>query len=140
MMNSIVRERKFMKPLLEGLNVLHENLGSKVWAPPVIDDVGKIIIDNRLGQGMIIITIEPHDGNIWIHASMSRKGHLPSYADLKLLHKAVFEDRWAYQVFAPIEHHINIHPYVLHLYGRADGKPGLPNFVLTDPITGTKGI
>jgi hypothetical protein len=40
----------------------------------------------------------------------------------------VFGDRWAYQVFAPPADHINLHNFALHLWGRLDGKPVLPDF------------
>jgi hypothetical protein len=53
---------------------------------------------------------------------------VPDYADLKLLHTAVFADGWAYQVFAPPVKHVNIHEHVLHLFGRLDGSPVLPDF------------
>ena len=43
------------------------------------------------------------------------------------MHRAVFPG-YAYQVFAPPESHVNIHGNALHLWGRADGKPILPEF------------
>lgn len=65
----------------------------------------------------------------WIHASISgAMGTMPTYADLKLLHRAVFEEGHAYQVFVPTAEHINLRENVLHLWGRADGKPVLPDF------------
>ena len=64
----------------------------------------------------------------WIHASISHNDRMPSYEDLVLLHKAVFGDKWAFQVFAPVAHHVNIHANALHLWGRADGVNQLPNF------------
>jgi len=68
------------------------------------------------------------DGNDWVHASIASTDQLPTYADLKLLHHAVFGDGWAYQVFAPPDDHVNIHEYALHIFGRLDGKPALPDF------------
>lgn len=53
---------------------------------------------------------------------------MPTYDDLCLLHRAVFKDGYAYQVFAPPSRHVNIHQYALHLWGRSDGKPVLPEF------------
>jgi len=35
---------------------------------------------------------------------------------------------YAYQVFAPPSQHVNIHPYALHLWGKVDGSPTLPEF------------
>jgi hypothetical protein len=67
--------------------------------------------------------------NTWVHASISRRGELPSYSDLTLLKLAVWgEDGEAYQVFAPLSQHVNIHPTALHLWGVADGRGMLPRF------------
>jgi len=82
--------------------------------------------------GRIIVTTAPSPelGGVEVtHASISRRGRMPTYDDLCALHFAVWGDGgWAYQVFAPPEHHVNIHPTALHLWGRADGAAMLPNF------------
>lgn len=69
------------------------------------------------------------DGSQWIHASISYSDRetMPSYEDMCLLHKACFPG-FAYQVFAPVDKHIDLVHNVLHLWGRADGKPAMPNF------------
>jgi hypothetical protein len=75
----------------------------------------------------VIVSVADIDGDSWIHASMA--GHkMPTYDDLALLHKAAFGDGWAYQAFAPEADHVNIHQTCLHLWGRADGQPAMPNF------------
>src|SRR5262245_21524487 len=77
----------------------------------------------------VLITCAYHDGAEWLHASIARPDHMPTYDDLVLLHQAVWRGHgWAYQVFAPTADHVNIHRYALHLWGRLDGKPILPNF------------
>lgn len=79
----------------------------------------------------VIVSIGAYPGgptDEWMHASLSLQDQMPTYDDLVLLHKAVWPDGWAYQVFAPPEHHINIHAYALHLWGRPDGRAELPNF------------
>jgi hypothetical protein len=79
-------------------------------------------------RGSIIITQARHDGTEWLHASIALDT-MPTYADLVLLHRAVFgRRRYAYQVFAPVDQHVNIHEHALHLFGRADGRPVLPEF------------
>lgn len=80
------------------------------------------------GIGSIIVTCADHDGVDWVHASIAWRDHMPWYADLTMLHAAVFGDSWAYQVFAPPSDHVNIHEHALHLWGRLDGKPALPDF------------
>ncbi len=80
-------------------------------------------------QGSVIITQADHGGIEWIHASVALADSMPTYADLATLHRAVFgRRRWAYQLFAPQTDHVNIHEHALHLWGRADGLPSLPNF------------
>lgn len=65
----------------------------------------------------------------WLHASISFPDKVPEYADMAILHRAVFgRKRYSYQLFVPESSHINIHPNALHLWGRADGKPVMPDF------------
>lgn len=77
--------------------------------------------------GVVIVSAFDLDDGPWIHASIARP-QMPTYEDLQLLHRAVFADGWAYQVFAPPADHVNLHETALHLWGRADGKPALPDF------------
>jgi hypothetical protein len=79
--------------------------------------------------GSLIVTQAPVDGIEWLHASISWADRVPTYDELALLHRVVFgRRRWAYQVFAPASEHVNIHEHALHLFGRADGTPALPDF------------
>lgn len=82
------------------------------------------------GDGSVVVSAAVHDDNVeWIHASMARRDHVPSYDDLTRLHRAALPDNgWAYQVFAPPEQHINIHAHALHLWGRADGQAAMVDF------------
>lgn len=64
----------------------------------------------------------------WVHASISHSDRMPSYEDLTMVYNAVFNDGWAFQIFAPAAHHVNIHANALHLWGRTDGKNQLPTF------------
>ena len=83
---------------------------------------------NKVFGSVVVTRAEHEDGIEWLHASITRIKQMPSYRDLVALHMAVFEDGWAYQLFAPPGDHVNIHDTALHLWGRADGKPALPNF------------
>ena len=77
----------------------------------------------------VIVSVADHDdGTDWIHASVARPDRLPSYFDLVALHKAIWPDGFAFQVFATDERHVNIHHRALHLWGRADGANVLPDF------------
>lgn len=70
-----------------------------------------------------------YDASEWIHASMTEHDRVPSYDELMLLKRAVWGDAGeAYQIHPSADRHVNIHPHALHLWGRADGKPALPDF------------
>ncbi len=89
----------------------------------------RIYASSGVCNGSVIVTQAEHDGAEWIHASIARENHMPTYADLARLHAAVFgPERFAFQVFAPRSEHVNIHARALHLWGRADGTSPLPAF------------
>jgi hypothetical protein len=84
-------------------------------------------------QGTVIVTESNIPGDEdqieWIHASISFPDADPTYQDLADLHRAVFgRKRWAYQLFTPESSHYNFHEHALHLWGRTDGKPMMPDF------------
>jgi hypothetical protein len=87
----------------------------------------------RILTGSVLVSqADWEDGSgEWLHASIDRMHRMPSYEDLRALHKAVFGSRYAYQIFAPPQRHVNLNKYVLHLWGRVDdGDDGLvlPDF------------
>lgn len=82
---------------------------------------GRIIVTNSTAPGET-------DGADWLHASWSWQTRIPSYDEMTWLHKAVWPNGYAYQVFAPPANHVNIHMYALHLWGKADGSIALPDF------------
>jgi hypothetical protein len=98
-----------------------------------IEGVDGFAIKGRTHTGdpysIIISSATEDDGNSWLHASIFLgDDKTPSYAHLQLLHRAFFgRMRWAYQVFPPASEHVNLHE-VLHLFGRSDGRPALPDF------------
>lgn len=111
-------------------------LGRKEWYPPEMYPQHS----NQPGQGYqfdsrdgrrILVTAWREDGADWIHASISHHdaAAMPTYDDLKLLHRAIWGGvGHSYQVFVPEDKHINIRSNVLHLWGKADGQPVLPDF------------
>jgi hypothetical protein len=106
------------------------------WAPqPFGIDGWRFLHKERTHDGVdsaarleIIVTVSDHiDGNEWIHASVATPAApMPTYDDLVSMHRAVFNN--AYQQFVPVSSHVNIHPYALHLWGRLDGTPAMPDF------------
>jgi hypothetical protein len=84
---------------------------------------------NNKRQMVVIgsIAIED-DGKKWLHMSMSHRKRVPTYDELIYLKRNwIGEDRKAIMVLPEKEKHINIHPFVLHLFCCLDGDP-LPDF------------
>lgn len=119
---------------MSDLNALQirKRLGRQRFAAPVEFGPSGWKFDPRPGYDARVIVTEFDYGteHEWIHASISRPDRTPTYDDLKLLHASVFDGGFAYQVFVPNEEHVNIHPYALHLFGRVDGAPVLPDFTM----------
>lgn len=89
---------------------------------------GTSYINKSQGIFAILSVSVEQDGKTWLHLSVSRSSRLPSYDDL-LWCKSIFigDKRKAVQVFPPKSEHINIHPYVLHLWACLAEDP-LPDF------------
>lgn len=120
-------------------------LGRKEWRPPEqipsVSGNGQQSYLWKLDRydmcGRVLLSVDTwEDGHEWVHASMSlgRLNRVPTYEELKLLHRAVFGDGWAYHVFAPASDHVNDHEFCLHLWGRLDGAPVLPNFAVMGSV------
>lgn len=53
----------------------------------------------------------------WDHVSVSRKNRCPNWAEMSHVHRMFFEpNEVAMQLHMPVRDHINVHPYVLHLW------------------------
>lgn len=108
---------------------VRKKLDRKTWSAPTPFGPDGWRFDRHDNTASIIVSAADWDADgIWIHASIAYRDHTPSYDDLVLLHRAVFGDGYAYQVFAPADDHVNIHAHALHLWGRADGARVTPDF------------
>lgn len=113
---------------------IRKRLGKDDWAAPVPFGEDGWRFDTKQGRGRIIVTcseftsIGEPSGELFVHASWSWGDRIPTYEELGRLHKAVWGDGYAYQVFAPPSDHVNIAQYALHLWGRLDGGRMLPDF------------
>lgn len=108
--------------------MLRALMGRKEWAAPQRFGPDGWVLDCKAEPGSLIVSRATIEHVEWVHASIAYADRMPTYDDLVQLHRAVFPGGWAYQVFAPPEHHVNIHEHALHLWSRADGRPALPNF------------
>lgn len=120
-----------MAERVDGL-AIRRRLGRRDWSVPDPYGPDGFAYNHRTELLRIIVTAghapDMAEG-VWLHASISHGERTPTYEELVLLHRAVWgETGWAYQVFAPTADHVNIHPRALHLWGRPDGSPQLPNF------------
>lgn len=95
--------------------------------------------------GSLIVTQFSLDGQRddpageWLHASLAWAARTPSHDEMRMLHRAVFgRRRWAYHVHAPADRYVDGtgttpvgpgHEHALHLWGRVDGSPAMPDFV-----------
>lgn len=103
--------------------------GLNPWPPVPYGPAGIKVVLGDWAAGSVIVSQAEIDGVQWIHASIALNTRMPSYEDLTMLKQAVFGDRReAYQVFPSKSRHISIHHHALHLWGRADGRPVLPDF------------
>ena len=101
----------------------------EAWGPPVeLGPDGWMFMNASRTRTVIVTCADDDGGREWVHASMTGDGQLPSYDELAVLHRAVFGGGWAYQVFAPPAENVDIHRHALHLFGRLDGTPELPDF------------
>jgi hypothetical protein len=103
-------------------------LGIASWRPPAPHGSDGWSFVSRDRMSSIVVSCAPYGDAEWVHASIANRDSLPTYDDLKMLHRAVFGDGWAYQVFSPPSDHVNIHNFALHLWGRLDGAMALPDF------------
>lgn len=97
-----------------------------------------LAVTGKQKRGSIIVSQAAYDGVEWLHASIAWGDRMPGYEDLQLLHRSFFgRRRYSYQVFAPESEHVSGlndpdglpgHEYALHLWGRVDGKPSMPEF------------
>jgi hypothetical protein len=112
---------------------IRRRLGRSLWFPPDPFGPDGWKFDARDDARRIIVSAAPAPDDVdgtggdWWHASISAPV-MPTYDDLQMMHRAVWPDGYAYQVFAPPAEHVNIHVHALHLWGRPNGARLLPAF------------
>ena len=121
---------------------LRRVMGRKTWGVPEPfgpDGWRMLSLDVPVTGSVIVTTSDvPGDPYEWTHASIAWTTQMPSYEWLCRLKEAVWGgDGYAYQVFVLASEHVNIHEFALHLWGRADGAPVLPEFTR---LAGVKSI
>lgn len=108
---------------------LRRALGRDKWGPPIPHGPDGLKLLHVDGMSSVVVSTASFDGVEWTHASMTGPERVPTYEELCQLHRAVWgESGYSYQIQVPADQHVNIHPYALHMWGRADGSPVLPEF------------
>lgn len=76
-----------------------------------------LLCDRRdTGRRVIASISREFDGEIWLHASISRRDReLPTYHDLVEVQRVFVDPAISYQLFVPLDEHID-HAEVLHLW------------------------
>lgn len=81
-------------------------------------------------DGLFVILTEAVelDGKYWRHMSISHRGRLPTWRELRDA-KDIFlgVEALAYQILPPASEYVNLHPNVLHLWTCLNGRP-TPDF------------
>lgn len=119
-----------MTTSINALNV-RRVLSRDEWHPPHPHgpDGWKFLHRDGISSVIVSAAVDPNTGINWVHASRTAADRVPTYEEMVQLHTAVWGSAgYSYEVHAPKNHHINIHPFALHLWGRADGRPVLPEF------------
>ena len=90
----------------------------------------------RTRSGLVVCcsAAKYQDGRRWLHVSLSRRGRLPDWEDVKLVKDVVIgQERTALQVLPPKSKYVNQHPFCLHLWYCLDGDV-VPDFSLAGQI------
>jgi hypothetical protein len=89
------------------------------------DRAGSFTITSPLDGATMVVVASNNDG--WDHVSVSRKNRVPNWAEMSAIHRMFFkDDEVAMQLHMPPSDHINIHPFVLHLWRPHDSTIPLP--------------
>ncbi len=76
----------------------------------------------------VLVSAEVHeDDRRWAHASLSKKGQLPTWQDLKVVKNLFFgPDKLVMQVLPPQDEYVNLHETTLHLWHCIDEPQIVP--------------
>ena len=99
-------------------------LGQDDWLTPQAQGASNWSFSRA--DGTVLVCVSVNDRRGWVHASITRRDEAPTQADLEMLHRAVFNGGWAYQVFMPPgKLHVDASDRILHLFGSFNGEPRL---------------
>jgi hypothetical protein len=86
-------------------------------------------------QQTVILSGGYRDDIPWLHVSTAWRHRLPTWEELHDVRELFLDDALvAVQVFPPKAEYINVHPFCLHLYARADGERTVPDLRIVETI------
>lgn len=89
---------------------------------------GNAYTHNTRGLRVLANTLLEEDGHVWLHVSVSHRGRVPGYWDLKAVKRAFMgPDRKAIEIHAPDTEHVNDYETARHLWCCMTGDV-LPDF------------
>ena len=128
MMNTLTEDRR--RRIIREVELIRQRIASEYKHWTLIEKrQDGISYRHSIAQGLTaIFSVEYHGGMCWLHASIARIDKIPDYKDLcKLKKEFIGKDSKAIMVLPKESEHVNIHPYVLHLFSCLDGYI-LPDF------------
>ena len=76
---------------------------------------GSFLILSPIDRARMVVIASNDEG--WDHCSVSRKNRVPNWPEMSFVHRMFFRpDEVCIQLHLPEDKHINVHPFVLHLW------------------------
>jgi hypothetical protein len=76
---------------------------------------GSFVIPSCVDRGRMVVIASNDEG--WDHCSVSRRNRVPNWAEMSQIHRLFFKaDEVCIQLHLPEDLHINVHPFVLHIW------------------------
>lgn len=70
----------------------------------------------------------------WDHLSVSCRNRCPNWQEMEFVKHIFFkEDEYAMQLHVPVANHINLHPFVLHIWRPLNAVIPIPNPIMVGP-------
>jgi hypothetical protein len=110
----------------------YEELAERLHKVPGVTSLGEwgdgLAYRVRGNAGLTaIIEVELHDGQLWLHLSVSARLRVPSWDELRWCKDVFMGDVKAITVFPKKAEYVNDHPRTLHLFAPLEQDP-LPDF------------
>lgn len=118
-----------MRPLFQ-LND-HRRVDLEAGGEGMLGEDWGVFVVRSASDRATVLRIIAGNGMAWDHVSVSTHKRCPTWAEMEQVKRMFFTaDETAMQLHVPPSDHINIHPYVLHLWRPHDAAIPLPPTIL----------